>query len=46
MVADPKRGEDPDQRDEHACRAERRVACECGCRAHVERKEDGLRGDC
>ena len=39
MVTDPERGEDPDQRHEHAGRAERRESCECGGREDVEGAE-------
>ena len=44
MVADTERGEDPDQRDEHAGRAERREPGQRGGGQDVEGAEEGVRG--
>ena len=42
LVADPIRREDSDFRYEHAGRAERRVACECGRCEDVAGAEEGV----
>jgi len=42
LVADPIRREDSDFRHEHASRAERRVACECGRCEDVAGAEEGV----
>jgi len=42
MESDTVCGEDPDKRDEHAGRAERRESCECGLCAHVEGAAAGV----